>query len=263
MSKYLQSLVGPEIYDMVESDLDAGRQVLYCGTACQVAGLMGFLDARGADRGGLVAVDVICHGAPSPLLWDRWRAHVGRSRLSRVKAVDFRRKDPSWEGYSVAYGLSSGGEVLVPHAEDWYLLAFLRNICLRPSCAICPAKGRCGSDVTLGDFWGVGGAHPEVDRSRGVSAVIARTEKGARAIEEISDRLLSGPSRYASVLEGNPSLEKPPVPHPDREDFMMALSSGATAAELRRRWPFGLPPEPTVTERLSRRILGPFGRGNG
>lgn len=256
MSKYLQSTVRPETYAVVERDLAEGRTVLYCGTACQVAGLTGHLEARGVERGRLLAVDVICHGAPSPLLWERWRAHVGRSRLSRVRAVDFRRKDPSWEGYSVAYGLSGGRELLVPHAEDWYLLAFLRNICLRPSCAACPAKGRCGSDVTLGDFWGIGRAHPEVDRSRGVSALIARTERGARAIEEISDALVSGPSEYASVLEGNPSLERSPAPHPDREAFMSALSSGAGAAELRRRWPLGLPPEPTVADRFGRRLLG-------
>lgn len=146
--------------------------------------------------------------------------------------------------------------MLVPHTEDWHLLAFLRNICLRPSCAACPVKGRSGSDVTLGDFWGIGRAHPEVDRSRGVSAVIARTEEGARAIEEISDALVSGPSEYASVLEGNPSLERSPVPHPDREAFMSALSSGAGAAELRRRWPLGLPPGPTVADRIGQRLLG-------
>lgn len=256
MSKYLQSTVRPKTYALVGRDLAEGRTVLYCGTACQVAGLTGYLESRGVARDRLLAVDVICHGAPSPLLWERWRAHVGRSRLSRVRAVDFRRKYPSWEGYSVAYGLSGGREVLVPHAEDWYLLAFLRNICLRPSCAACPAKGRCGSDVTLGDFWGIGGAHPEVDRSRGVSAMIARTERGMRAIEEIADALVSGPSEYAFVLEGNPSLERSPAPHPDREAFMSALSSGAGAAELRRRWPLGLPPEPTVADRFGRRLLG-------
>ncbi len=154
MSKYLQSTVLPETYAMVGRDLAEGRTVLYCGTACQVAGLTGYLESRGVARARLLAVDVICHGAPPPLLWERWRAHVGRSLPSRIKAVDFRRKDPPWEGYSVAYGMPGGRKVLVPHAEDWYLLAFLRSICLRPSCAACPAKGRCGSDVTLGDFWG-------------------------------------------------------------------------------------------------------------
>lgn len=258
MSKYLQSKVRPEIHRMVEVDLKAGRPVLFCGTACQVAGLTGYLKAKGTARDGLLAVDVICHGAPSPLLWQRWMRHVGHARLSSVLSVEFRRKDPSWEAYSVAYRLALGRELVVPHATDWYLLAFLRNICLRRSCATCPAKGRCGSDATLGDFWGIGRVHPEVGRDRGVSAVIVRTERGRLAFEKETESLTSGRSEYRAVLEGNPSLGHAPSPHPERDAFMAELAKGAGAAKLRKLWPLGLPPEPSVPERVVRKILGLF-----
>lgn len=60
-----------------------------------------------------------------------------------------------------------------------YVRAFLANACIRPSCFSCHFKRRCGSDVTLGDFWGVGSARPEEDSSGGVFAVICNTGRGA------------------------------------------------------------------------------------
>ena len=50
--------------------------------------------------------------------------------------------------------------------------AFLKNASLRESCLSCPFKRRCGSDITLGDFWGVSGQHPEVSIDGRVSAVL-------------------------------------------------------------------------------------------
>lgn len=41
-SKYLQSRIGNTYYE-AKVALDAGRQVLYSGTACQIAGLKGYL----------------------------------------------------------------------------------------------------------------------------------------------------------------------------------------------------------------------------
>lgn len=236
-SKYVQSEVGREVYAGVASDLREGRPVLFCGTACQVAGLRLRLSALRVPADGLLCADVICHGAPSPALWRAWAAHLGTEEGSALAGVNFRAKDPSWEGYSLEYRFADGGRRLVGHLDDWYLLAFLKNICLRPSCAACPAKRRCGSDLTLGDFWGVGAAHPEVPRERGVSAVVINTEAGERALERISGDLESGPSGYASVLAGNPSLERPPAPHPDRGAFMAALAAGAGVDGLMARWP--------------------------
>ena len=63
--------------------------------------------------------------------------------------------------------------------------AFLANASLRPSCFMCPAKRSCGSDITLGDFWGFQGIHPEVDYSKGVSAVICNSDKGIAAFKEL------------------------------------------------------------------------------
>lgn len=67
--------------------------------------------------------------------------------------------------------------------------AFLCNASLRPSCFSCPCKRSCGSDITLGDFWGIQSAHPEVDFEGGVSVVLCNTAKGAAAVEALKPRL--------------------------------------------------------------------------
>ena len=66
-SKYVQSQVG-ETFKQAERFLKQGRQVLYSGTPCQIAALKLFLRK---EYENLLAIDIICHGAPSPGVF-RW-----------------------------------------------------------------------------------------------------------------------------------------------------------------------------------------------
>lgn len=66
-SKYVQSQVG-DTFKQAEKFLKQGRHVLYSGTPCQIAALRLFLRK---DYENLLAVDFICHGAPSPGVF-RW-----------------------------------------------------------------------------------------------------------------------------------------------------------------------------------------------
>ena len=56
---------------------------------------------------------------------------------------------------------------------------FLSDLSLRPSCFGCQAKaGMSGSDLTIGDYWGIGKVLPGFDDDTGASVIIAYTEKG-------------------------------------------------------------------------------------
>lgn len=61
-SKYAQSDVELTFREVRES-LRVGRDVLYTGTPCQIAGLYRFLGKRDVSR--LYTVDLVCHGVPS------------------------------------------------------------------------------------------------------------------------------------------------------------------------------------------------------
>lgn len=257
-SKYVQSAVGSEVYGAVEADLRAGLPVLFCGTACQVAGLRNCLSCRRVPEDGLLAVDVICHGTPSPRLWSEWVAHREESVGAPASAVNFRSKTAGWLSYSVRYeyrtekGSAPSARVESGRfSDDWYMKAFLSNASLRGSCLSCPAKRSCGSDLTLGDFWGVQSCMPEVFEAsgdKGVSAVLANTERGRKALLAL-DGLNIDRAEYVHILTGNPSLERSVEPYSRRDVFLDDVAAGVSLEELQRKWTF----TPSLSERAARK----------
>ena len=67
-SKYVQSEMGI-CYQEAKTYLENGRLVLFSGTPCQIAGLRSFLRK---EYHNLLAVDIICHGVPSPAAFDKY-----------------------------------------------------------------------------------------------------------------------------------------------------------------------------------------------
>lgn len=226
-SKYVQSSVGSEVYQGVESDLRGGRRVLFSGTACQCAGMRNYLAARRVPTDGLLLVEVICHGVPSPRLWAEWLGHVSRGAGAEVGGVNFRSKSTGWSTYSVAYYVATEKVRSAVNANDWYMRAFLQNASLRQSCLACPAKRHCGADVTLGDFWGIRDFHSEAAADdKGVSAVICNTDKGEAAIAAVAPSLESGPSSMDEVVPGNPAFVRSAEPYPRRDAFLRDVAGG-------------------------------------
>lgn len=60
-SKYVQS-DKHSIFCMVQKDLKEGKEVLFTGTPCEVAGLKKYLRK---EYDNLYTLDLICHGVPS------------------------------------------------------------------------------------------------------------------------------------------------------------------------------------------------------
>lgn len=250
-SKYVQSSVGIDAYKGVECDLRNGLQVLFSGTACQNAAIRNYLDLNKVPTQGLLLVDVICHGVPSPRLWAEWLDYVSCSAGVEVDEVNFRSKSTGWLTYSVAYYVATEKVRSATNNHDWYMKAFLRNASIRRSCLSCPAKRRCGSDITLGDFWGIQNVHPEALDALGVSAVICNTKKGAVALHDLGDSVMFGPSTFDEVVEGNCALQHSVAPHPKREQFLNELAGGKSIEYLMDTWEFKTPLKQRVKGKLS------------
>lgn len=255
-SKYVQSAIEKEIYWGIREALRQGKAALFAGTACQVSAMRAYL-GKLYDSPSFLAVEVICHGVPSPLLWRRWLEYKAPSQGATAREVNFRSKTTGWSSYNVQYRYSesAGDEESVTSAEfrkDWYMKAFLRNASLRPSCYECPVKRASGSDITLGDFWGVDKWHPGVGSDdRGVSAIIANTQRGERAIQSILEFCEWGPSTLDAVADGNPSLLRPVTPYGDHRAFMSAIADGVPMETMMRKWSF----EDSFASRLKKAIL--------
>ena len=93
-SKYAQSnLIG--IYQKTEEALRIGRNVLFCGTPCQVRALSNYLDGR-KQSGNLLTVDFMCHGVPSTMAFKDFILEREQKEHSPVVNVTFREKDDGW-----------------------------------------------------------------------------------------------------------------------------------------------------------------------
>ena len=177
-SKYVQSELYAAFND-VRTYLEQGRKVMFSGTPCQIAGLKSYL---GKDYDGLMTVDCACHGVPSPGLWEKYVKALEERYGVALTDVRFRSKDRSWRRYDFVVR-GEDREFATPHQKDPYMLLFLQDMTLRPSCYECWfRKGGSGSDLTLADLWNVAEAAPELDDDKGVSLVMANTGKGASAV---------------------------------------------------------------------------------
>lgn len=238
-SKYLQSCIGDSFLN-VERFLKSGRKVLFTGTSCQLAALGLFLRKDYGSQ--LVKVDVICHGVPSPRVWDEylesitrpqgvWKNSVSQSTLnitplnmSAIAGISFRDKRLGWEKYgftvhtvarqgdkntvSQSVVIKSEEQELLfePMGANPYMQVFLKDLCLRPSCYACPSKcGRAHTDLTIGDFWRVKECRPDQYDEKGVSAVLVGSESGHDLLSSLS--LHRTEVDYNDVLAGNHALE--------------------------------------------------------
>ena len=211
-SKYVQSDM-EDCYRNAEDFLKHGRNVLFSGTPCEIAGLKKYL---GKEYDNLFAVDVICHGVPSRRVWRDYLQYILRPKaengkntvlqdcsLNDISHISFRDKTTGWKKYGfVALKKSrlQGGKnsVLQPSSlnneiihetldQNLFMRGFLKNLYLRPSCYNCPAKsGKSGSDITLGDFWGIEKFYPELYDDKGMSAIIISSDLGRKIFNEVS-----------------------------------------------------------------------------
>lgn len=244
-SKYVQSNIGNS-YKQAEQFLKEGREVLFTGTPCQVSGLRHFLCKEYAN---LICIDVICHGTPSPGVWREYLKYLispkGRkntvsspiySPLSEgdalvVKGISFRDKRLGWKKYSFvllsSQSMSRSEENTVSssykttvqqkHYFNLYMKAFLNNLTLRYSCFACPARGgRSGSDVLLGDYWGISRYYPDFYDKNGVSMALAYSEKGLKLLDSLDIEKIN--LKYDET-KGNSNIEYDEKMPTERETF--------------------------------------------
>lgn len=201
-SKYVQSRVG-ETYRQTKVFLQQGRKVMYTGTPCQIAGLKRYL---GKEYDQLLTVDVVCHGVPSPLVWRDYLRDITSDNLPQIASINFRDKSTGWKDYSVKISRKKGKDyVNESFRQNLFMQVFLKDLCLRPSCANCAAKsGKSGSDLTIADYWGM--EDSDWDDNKGTSLVLVHSSQGQQSMDAcgVSKKQTS----YEEAYRHNPSIER-------------------------------------------------------
>ena len=215
-SKYVESDIG-EIFRKVQDYLREGREVLFSGTPCQVAGLRSFL---GREYDNLCTIDLICHGVPSLKLFHKYLTWLGKKNHGKIIYYGFRDKDIS--------GWSCGGKVLIKTKTktiegfcDPYYHSFLMCESYRESCYVCSfanAEARSG-DISVGDFWGTDKAYPEISQEQGISFCSVNTLQGQKIFKFVRERFEVYECPENETLSVNIAYHQPSV-RPASRDFI-------------------------------------------
>lgn len=220
-SKYVQSKVG-NTYKQAKEFLKQGEKVLFSGTPCQIGGLKSYL---GKSYDNLLCIDIICHGVPSPTVWEKYLKYRETKAKALVKEISFRRKDEGWKKYSVKFIFKDNTAYRQNLHKDLYMKAFLKNICLRPSCYDCAFKGlNRQSDITLADFWGIQNIMPKMDDDKGTSLVMVNSNCGKEIFKNISKKAYFKKVDINEAITHNSAAVKSVKMNHKREDFFNKLN---------------------------------------
>ena len=224
LSKYAQSNIG-NVLEEVRHYLREGRQVLFVGTACQAAGLRGYL-RKNYDN--LISADIICHGVPSNNLLQSYLKWI-EPKTGKVCGINFRDKQKGWYDNLRVMTNTDGKCKVMKGDDDAYWVAFNRNNCLQESCYHCKAQGfpRC-SDITLADFWRIGHNIPfghKDDIEKGISMIIVNNPRAQWIVDAAKSNMYLEERTIEESIDGNRAGVKSSARPTSRDSFYHDLET--------------------------------------
>lgn len=214
-SKYLQSRIENNYFLAEQFLKKEHRFVLFSGTPCQISGLKHYLRK---DYDNLLCVDIVCHGVPNPTIWKKYLNEIcsrNNSNIQDIESINFRDKSKGWNNYSICIK-ADGWEYKEIASKNPFMKGFLHDIINRPSCTECPAKPfKSGSDITIGDLWGVESIAPNMNDGKGVSLVIVNNEKGYNLIKKLNFQQI----HIQDAIRKNPAILYSSPASPKRDLF--------------------------------------------
>lgn len=205
-SKYVQSdMLG--IFKKIQADLNNGKKVLFTGTPCQASAVR----TAFPKSENLYIIDIICHGVPSPMLWQQYVDFIENKYKKKLSYYSFRDKEQNgWRQYSAKLTFQDGDILTHSNVTGSFIELFRYDVALRPSCTECiyTSPHRIG-DITIGDFWGIENVLPEFDDNSGISAVMVNTTKGECLFNSILDDITAIECKQSDIADKQPNLSKP------------------------------------------------------
>ena len=222
-SKYLQSDT-KNCYKEIKELLNNAKKVLFTGCPCQVAGLKKYLQK---DYANLFCTDIICHGVPSSKVFKKYiEEEILQNDDEKWINTSFRDKISGWNKYSITTK-TTHTNLTMPSKNNLFMNAFLKDLCLRQSCAVCqfallPRQG----DITIGDFWGIKNFRKKYDDEKGTSLVLLNNQKGevlSNILKEKSILYEPVPIQYAKT--GNQCLIQSSIANKNRNLFFNLIDN--------------------------------------
>lgn len=209
-SKYVFSDL-ENLFLKIRKILDDNKLVLFCGVPCQVNALNSFLSKK---YDNLITVEIICHGVPSPLLFQKYIKYLENKNNFKILNYEFRNKKASaWGTFKGLITYEKNGicrEKIINADFDKYFANFLKAEGYRESCYNCLfASENRNADFTIGDFWGIEKIKPKMLDNNGVSEIIINSKKGVDFFEKIKDNFEYEDVSFEDIIKYNGQLSHP------------------------------------------------------
>lgn len=216
-SKYVQSDT-KMVFSEIKVYLEAGREVLFCGTPCECAGLFSFL---GKEYDNLIYVDFICRGSNSPKVYSMFLQELEKQYGGKVKRVWFKNKANGWRKFITRIEFENGKVYAENRYSDSYIRGFIEaNLYMRDCCEECQYKQMPRiSDITLGDFWGIRSVDVGAETDYGTSLVMINSIKGEALYERIKPNIFSTLRSFEEACKGNMCILESPKFNAKCADF--------------------------------------------
>ena len=200
--------------------LRQGREVVMIGLPCQIAAARNLF----GNHPRLLLVDIVCHGAvPDKFLQQHIEALEKKSGI-RAARMSFRAPEKGTANYFFTLYDEKGKIFYSKRSSmgDTYNIAFHREIAYRENCYNCRySKPERVSDITLGDFHGLGSITPCDYAEEEVSAILVHTPKGLDVIGELigKQRIFAEERPVMESVSGDARLTSPSSRSKQQRDF--------------------------------------------
>lgn len=203
-SKYIQA--EPQtVFREIKQLLERGETVLFTGTPCFAEGLLSYIPEK--LRARLYTCAIVCHGSPSPMIWEEYLKEIESREKEKITNIRFRDKKEK----------KSMGEIANNQKIDIrpYLDLYYSNCITRPSCYTCKyATPERSVDLSIGDFWGIEKAVPDFG-AENASVILVHSHKGKELLDKCRENLQIQKCLLEDALQEN---LKRPTSRPQKRD---------------------------------------------
>ena len=207
-SKYLLCDIDDKFRE-IKKKLEHGKQVLYCSSPCQIAGLKLYLGKNvEKEYPNLFLIDFVCHGVGSQSLFDQSIEYTEKKKGIKIHKVIFRYKVKyASSKYYYNYQYSKKDKSLEKRGIFLYFpyfYAYCEHLVCRECCYACPfaSEDRVG-DITIGDYHTIHDYNPQIDRFAGISMFVLNTEKGTSLFKQVENNLYYDRYDWNVIKKGN------------------------------------------------------------
>lgn len=183
-SKYVESRVDNSFID-VRQKLLLGNLVLFCGTPCQIAGLIRFL---GKKHENLITCDFSCGGLPSHKMYQEYIANIER-KLKNILEVNFRPKSFGWENHAIKIKAKNKVYNKWAFADNYFNCFLSQRLSIRDYCYQCEFYNNHYSDFILADYWKCKSDSNIKNNGKGISLVITNSSKAEEIINGVKNNI--------------------------------------------------------------------------